>query len=55
MFYLPRRYRSFIVFADADTVRALLIPQAATRSMFGPNDSISESDIRKVNGSSRGG
>jgi GWxTD domain-containing protein len=32
----------------ADTIRALLVPQAATRSMFGPNDSITESDIRKM-------
>ena len=31
-----------------DTIRALLQPQAGTRSMFGPNDSVTESDIRKV-------
>jgi GWxTD domain-containing protein len=30
-----------------DTIRALLVPQAATRSLFGPNDSVTESDIRK--------
>jgi GWxTD domain-containing protein len=32
---------------QTDTIRALLLPQADTRSMFGPNDSTSESDIRK--------
>ncbi len=31
-----------------DTIRVLLIPQASTRSMFGPNSYITESDIRKV-------
>jgi GWxTD domain-containing protein len=40
---LPKLYSP-----TADTIRALLIPQAATRSMFGPNDQISESDIRKI-------
>src|ERR1019366_9343570 len=30
----------------ADTIRALLVPQAATVHQFGPNDSISENDIR---------
>jgi GWxTD domain-containing protein len=30
-----------------DTIRGLLLPQASTRSLFGPNDSISESDIRQ--------
>lgn len=29
-----------------DTIRVLLIPQAATRTIFGSNDSISEADIR---------
>lgn len=32
---------------QTDKIRALLIPQAGTRSMFGPNDSITESDIRQ--------
>ena len=32
----------------ADTIRALLIPQAATAHMFGPNDSLSENDIRNT-------
>ncbi len=40
---LPRLYSP-----TADTIRALLVPQAATRSMFGPNDQISESDIRNI-------
>jgi len=31
-----------------DTVRALLLPQAGTIGMFGPNDSVTESDIRKT-------
>jgi GWxTD domain-containing protein len=31
-----------------DTIRALLLPQASTRTMFGPNDSTPESDIRKI-------
>lgn len=30
-----------------DTIRALLLPQSATRSLFGPNDSITESAIRQ--------
>jgi GWxTD domain-containing protein len=29
-----------------DTIRALLIPQASTVNMFGPNDGLNESDIR---------
>ncbi len=33
---------------QVDTIRALLLPEAATRSMFGPNDSTNESDIRGV-------
>jgi GWxTD domain-containing protein len=31
-----------------DTIRALLLPQASTRTMFGPNDSTSETEIRKI-------
>ncbi len=31
-----------------DTIRALLLPQAGTVNMFGPNDSVTESDIRKT-------
>jgi GWxTD domain-containing protein len=31
-----------------DTIRALLLPSAGTNRMFGPNDSTSESDIRKI-------
>jgi GWxTD domain-containing protein len=31
---------------NLDTVRALLLPEAATTHMFGPNDSTGESDIR---------
>jgi GWxTD domain-containing protein len=40
---LPKLYSP-----TTDTIRTLLVPQAATRSMFGPNDSISESDIRNI-------
>jgi GWxTD domain-containing protein len=40
---LPKLYSP-----TTDTIRALLVPQAATRSMFGPNDQISESDIRNI-------
>ena len=40
---LPRLYSPL-----TDTIRALLVPQAATRSMFGPNDSVTESDIRNI-------
>ena len=29
-----------------DTIRALLVPQSATRTMFGPNDDITETSIR---------
>ena len=29
------------------TIRGLLLPQSSTRGLFGPNDSISESDIRR--------
>ncbi len=39
---LPRLYSPAL-----DTIRTLLIPQAATRGMFGPNSVITESDIRK--------
>jgi GWxTD domain-containing protein len=31
-----------------DTIRALLIPQASTVNMFGPNDGLNESDIRNT-------
>jgi GWxTD domain-containing protein len=31
-----------------DTVRALLVPQASTVHMFGPNDGLNESDIRNT-------
>jgi GWxTD domain-containing protein len=33
---------------EVDTIRALLVPQASTRTMFGPNDGITETDIRKT-------
>jgi GWxTD domain-containing protein len=33
---------------NLDTVRALLLPEAATVHMFGPNDSTGESDIRNI-------
>jgi GWxTD domain-containing protein len=33
---------------SVDTIRALLLPQSSTRTMFGPNDGLTESDIRKV-------
>jgi GWxTD domain-containing protein len=33
---------------NLDTVRALLLPEAATAHMFGPNDSTGESDIRNT-------
>ena len=29
-----------------DTIRALLLPQSSTRGMFGPNDQVTEADIR---------
>jgi GWxTD domain-containing protein len=47
MFYQPRSvgYRR-LYSPTGDTIRALLVPQAATRSAFGPNDSITENDIR---------
>jgi GWxTD domain-containing protein len=38
---LPRLYSPVV-----DTIRALLIPQAATDGMFGPNDEVTENDIR---------
>ncbi len=38
---LPRLYSPTV-----DTIRALLIPEAATYGMFGPNDEITENDIR---------
>ncbi len=31
-----------------DTIRALLVPQASTVHMFGPNDGLNESDIRNT-------
>jgi GWxTD domain-containing protein len=33
---------------STDTIRALLLPQAATIEAFGPNDSLTENDIRQV-------
>ena len=39
---LPKLYSP-----QTDTIRALLVPQSATRSMFGPNDGVTESDIRQ--------
>ncbi len=39
---LPKLYSPTV-----DTIRALLLPQASTYGMFGPNDEISESDIRQ--------
>lgn len=33
---------------QTDTIRALLLPEAATRTMFGPNDSTNEADIRNI-------
>lgn len=38
---LPKLYSPTV-----DTIRALLLPEAGTYGMFGPNDSISEADIR---------
>ena len=38
---LPRLYSPTL-----DTIRALLVNEAGTRSMFGPNDSITEADVR---------
>lgn len=38
---LPKLYSPTV-----ETIRALLIPQAATDGMFGPNDDITENDIR---------
>jgi GWxTD domain-containing protein len=31
-----------------DTIRALLVPQSSTRTMFGPNDDITENTIRQI-------
>jgi GWxTD domain-containing protein len=39
---LPKLYSPTV-----DTIRALLVPQAGTAHMFGPNDSLTESDIRR--------
>jgi GWxTD domain-containing protein len=39
---LPKLYSPTL-----DTIRALLLPQSSTISMFGPNDELTESDIRK--------
>ena len=41
------RFVQSLLTTDGHDFRALLLPQADTRSMFGPNDSTSESDIRK--------
>lgn len=38
---LPKLYSPTL-----DTIRALLLPQSSTISMFGPNDELTESDIR---------
>lgn len=40
---LPKLYSPI-----TDTLRALLVPQSATTKAFGPNDSITEADARKV-------
>ncbi len=40
---LPKLYSP-----QTDTIRELLVPQAATVHAFGPNDSLTESDIRKI-------
>ncbi len=40
---LPKLYSP-----TADTIRELLLPQAGTQGMFGPNDSISEANIRNT-------
>jgi GWxTD domain-containing protein len=40
---LPKLYSP-----ETDSLRALLVPQAATIQAFGPNESLTESDIRKV-------
>jgi GWxTD domain-containing protein len=42
-FGLPKLYSP-----TTDTIRALLVPQSSTRTMFGPNDSITEADIRNI-------
>lgn len=39
---LPRLYSPV-----ADTIRALLVPQSSAKGMFGPNDNVTESDIRR--------
>ncbi len=39
---LPKLYSPTL-----DTIRALLLPQSSTISMFGPNDDLTESDIRQ--------
>jgi len=41
-FSLPKLYSPI-----GDTIRALLLPQAATVNLFGPNDELSENDIRQ--------
>ncbi|MDQ1468939.1 MAG: hypothetical protein QOJ99_419 [Bryobacterales bacterium] len=40
---LPKLYSPTV-----DTIRSLLLPQAANVHMFGPNDSLTESDIRRT-------
>ena len=48
MFYQPRSVGLPKLYSPTtDTVRALLLPEAATAHMFGPNDSITESDMRQ--------
>ena len=40
---LPKLYSP-----EVDTIRALLVPQSATVHAFGPNESLKESDVRRV-------
>ena len=48
MFYQPNSAGLPKLYSPStDTIRVLLLPEAATVHMFGPNDSITESDMRR--------
>jgi GWxTD domain-containing protein len=48
IFFQPRLAGLLHLYSPTtDTIRALLLPEAATRSMFGPNDGLTENDIRR--------
>jgi GWxTD domain-containing protein len=48
MFYQPNSVGLLKLYSPTvDTIRALLLPEASTVHLFGPNDSVTESDIRQ--------